>query len=103
MRERRAYVVLAGLSLLAAALSLLAGVHYEGAQLAALRRAVLASCAFAADIGSVPVPDRPRPSKLGVQLVADSRAQWRELGCPGRLPVPPGFAHWALVYHLPSS
>jgi hypothetical protein len=68
-----------------------------------LQAAVLASCGFAADVGSVPLPPSPRPSKLGVSLVADSRQQWRKLNCPGTLPMPPGFAHWAAVYHLPAS
>jgi hypothetical protein len=48
----------------------------------------------------VPLPDKPRPSRLGVSLVTDDRAQWRALHCPGTLPVPPGLAKWAAVYHL---
>ena len=72
------------------------------AQVARLQAAVLASCDFAADLGTAPLPAAPKPGKLGVKLVADSRAQWRKLDCPGSLPVPPGFAHWATVYHLPA-
>ena len=82
-----------------------AALHREQGTLAQavgkLQTALLASCAFAADVGSVPIPPRPVPSKLGISLVADSRAQWRELHCPGNLPAPPGFARWAAFYDLP--
>jgi len=99
VKGRYPFVVLAILALL------LSGGNYffTNTEVGKLQTSVLASCAFAADIGTVPIPAKPRPSKLGVQLVADSRAQWRKLGCPGSLPVPPGFARWAAVYHLPSS
>lgn len=70
------------------------------AQQAQLQSQQQAACAFAADVGSVPLPDAPRPTKLGVSLVVDSRAQWRKLHCPGTLPVPPGLAKWAAYYHL---
>jgi hypothetical protein len=70
------------------------------AQQAQLRVQQLAACGFARDLGSVPLPDKPRPSRLGVSLVTDDRAQWRALHCPGTLPVPPGLAKWAAVYHL---
>lgn len=80
-------------------------VHAQQAQLRAeqaqLRAQQLAGCGFARDLGSVPIPDKPRPGKLGVSLVTDSRAQWRALHCPGTLPVPPGLAHWAAYFHLP--
>lgn len=72
-------------------------------QVAKLQRAVLSSCAFAADVGSAPVAAGPggKASELGVSIVADSRAQWRQLGCPGHLPPPqPSFAKWARYYHL---
>jgi hypothetical protein len=68
--------------------------------IAQLRVQQLAACGFARDLGSVPLPDKPRPSRLGVSLVTDDRAQWRALHCPGTLPVPPGLAKWAAVYHL---
>jgi len=103
-----AFAALALLCLLLSGAALLLAVHYDNVQQAAgqrevarLQTAVLASCAFAADLGTVPLPPEPKPSKLGVQLVADSRAQWRKLGCPGSLPVPSGFARWAAYYHLP--
>jgi len=72
----------------------------QAATIRQLRAQQLAGCAFARDLGTVPVPDKPRPSKLGISLVTDSRAQWRGLHCPGTLPVPPGLAKWAAVYHL---
>lgn len=65
-----------------------------------LQKQLQASCASAADIGSVPLQASPKPSKLGVSLVVDFRAQWRKLDCPGSLPVPPGLARWAAYYHL---
>jgi hypothetical protein len=71
-----------------------------------LRTAVLASCAFAADLGGAPVTTQPgiRPSRLGISIVADSRAQWHHLGCPGRLAPPaPSFVKWARFYHLEAS
>jgi hypothetical protein len=73
------------------------------ATIAQLRAQLQASCAFAADVGSVTLPDSPRPSRLGVSIVTDSRAQWHELHCPGTLPVPPGLGRWARYYDLPAS
>lgn len=75
----------------------------QAAVIAQLRAQLLASCAFADDLGTAPLPASPKPGKLGVKLVADSRQQWRQLRCPGTLPVPPGLARWAAFYHLPSS
>lgn len=71
--------------------------------IAQLRTQLMASCAFAADIGGAPLPDSPKPGKLGVSIVVDSRAQWRALHCPGQLPVPRGLAKWAAYYHLDGS
>ena len=72
-----------------------------------LRAAVQSECAFAADVGSAPVvtPNvSAKPSKLGVSIVADSRVQFRRLGCPGHLAPPqPSFVKWARFYDLPSS
>lgn len=71
-----------------------------------LRVAVLASCRFAADRGAAPVTAAVGmwPSRLAVEEVADSRQQWRALGCPGRLAPPqPSFTHWARVYGLPAN
>ena len=72
-------------------------------QVAKLQRAVLSSCAFNADLGGAPIVTGPggKASELGVSIVADSRAQWRQLGCPGHLPPPqPSFTRWARYYHL---
>lgn len=80
-----------------------ASILYSAHQISQLERQQQASCAFAADVGSVPLPDSPRPSKLGVSLVADSRAQWRELHCPGVLSPSPGLTKWAAYYELPAS
>ena len=83
-----------------------ANLFFTSSQVSTLRAAVLASCAFAADLGSAPVAPSPavKPSKLGVTIVADSRQQWRKLGCPGQLAPPaPSFAKWARYYHLPDT
>lgn len=72
-------------------------------QVAKLQRAVLSSCAFAADVGSLPVtvPPGAKASELGVSIVADSRSQWRQNGCPGHLAPPqPSFVRWAHYFHL---
>jgi hypothetical protein len=110
---KRAVVMLFVLSLALSAANLLfanaqarrqdATIAQLRAQEAQLRSQQLAGCAFAADLGGVPIPGKPRPSRLGVSLVTDSRMQWRALHCPGTLPMPPGLAHWAAVYHLPAS
>ncbi len=97
---RRAVAVLAVLMLTLGAGDL----FFTASEVKSLRAAVLASCAFAADLGGAPFPAAPRPSKLGVTIVADSRAQWRHLGCPGKLAPPaPSFVTWARFYHLPDS
>lgn len=76
---------------------------YSWAQTGHLRAQQLAACAFARDLGSAPLPASPRPSKLGVSIIADSRAWWHANNCPGDLPASPGLAHWEAVYHLPAS
>ena len=44
-----------------------------------------------------------KASKIGIAAIADSRAAFRGLGCPGQLEQPgPSFSHWAKVYGLPS-
>jgi hypothetical protein len=68
---------------------------------AQLRRQQLASCAGAADLGSIPLADKPPPSRFVIRLLTDNRGQWHELGCPGALPVPPGLAKWAAHYGIP--
>lgn len=99
---RRAIVILFALMVLLAA----ANLFFTASEVHGLRAAVLASCAFAADLGGAPVVTAPggKASRLGVSIVADSRAQWRHLGCPGHLaPAAPSFARWARFYHLPDS
>jgi hypothetical protein len=99
---RRAVVVLFALMLMIGG----ADLFFTASEVGKLRAAVLASCAFAADLAGAPIVTSPpvRPSKLGVTIVADSRAQWRNLGCPGHLAPPaPSFVKWARFYHLPAS
>lgn len=76
-------------------------------EVSAVRGAVKAECHFNYDLGGVPITVNPATGKasvLGVKIVADSRAAWRGLGCPGRLPSPsPSFVKWALYYHLPAN
>ncbi|HEV2376226.1 MAG TPA: hypothetical protein VGS19_29160 [Streptosporangiaceae bacterium] len=64
-----------------------------------------AQCKFDYDLSGVPISINPatgQASLLGVKIVADSRAAWRGLGCPGRLARPsPSFVKWARFYHLP--
>lgn len=74
-----------------------------------LHAAVLKLCQFNADLGNAaadPVTLNPathKASELGIQILADSRAAWRGLGCPGALQAPsPSFTHWAREYHLPA-
>lgn len=99
---RRAVVTLFILSLLLAGTNL----FFTSSQVHRLQAAVQASCQFAADLGSAPVVASPggKASRLGVSIVADSRQQWRKLGCPGRLTPPqPSFVQWARYFHLPST
>jgi len=98
---RRAAAVLVLLTLALAGSNL----FFTASEAAKLRAGVLASCAFAADLGGAPFPSSPaKVSRLGVAIVADSRAQWRHLGCPGQLAPPqPSFVRWARYYHLPDS
>lgn len=80
-----------------------ANLWFTASEVDRVRGAVLASCAFAADVGSAPVAVAPggKASELGVAIVADSRAQWRRLGCPGHLAPPqPSFIRWARYYGL---
>jgi hypothetical protein len=107
---RYPFVVLALLSLLVGAFAIWYGVHYtqrtasaQDATITQLRTQLQASCAFAADVGSVALPASPRPSRLGVLIVSDARSQWRKLHCPGSLAPAPGLARWAAYYHLPGS
>jgi hypothetical protein len=97
---RRAFAVLSVIVLMVGA----ASIFFTAGEAARLRAGVLASCAFAADLGGAPFPASAKVSKLGVSIVADSRAQWRHLGCPGHLAPPaPSFVKWARFYHLPDS
>jgi len=69
--------------------------------IAQLRRQLLASCDSTADLGSIPLPASPPPSRIAVKLITDNRAQWFANGCPGSLPVPPGLAAAATRYGIP--
>ena len=80
-----------------------ANLLFTTSQVDTLRAQQQAACAFAADLGSAPFPSSPRPSKLGVSIVADSRSQWRKLHCPGTLPVSPGLIKWGHFYRIPVS
>lgn len=99
-RRLRSFLVVALAAVLTGAAAFAAAVIYANVTEGQLRQQQLAGCAFAADIGTLPVTGTPRPSRLAVSLVADSRAQWRGLHCPGTLPVPPGLERWAAYYHL---
>lgn len=79
-------------------------------QQARLHAAVLKLCQFNADLGDAaadPVTLNPathKASELGIQILADSRAAWRGLGCPGHLRHPsPSFIRWARAYDLPAN
>lgn len=97
-----------GFTVLAVVVFLLAGANllFTAREVNQLRLAVLSSCTFAADLGSVPLTVNPKTgeaSELGVKIVADSRTEWRGLGCPGQLAPPaPSFVKWARYYHLSS-
>jgi len=71
------------------------------ATIAQLRRQLLASCNAAADLGTVPLPAKPPPSRLAVKIVTDNRAAWYGNGCPGSLPVPAGLAQAAARWGIP--
>lgn len=99
---RRAFALLAVLMLVTGVAAVLSSIAYANYTVAQLRSQQLAGCAFAAHLGSAALPDRPRPGRLGVQLVTDSRAQWRALHCPGSLPPGTGLVKWAHFYRLPA-
>lgn len=100
------FVILAVAMLAVGVASLTASVAYARMTAQSLQAQLLASCDFAADVGAAPITVAPsgKASELGVKIVADSRSQWRRLGCPGTLAPPePSFARWAAYYHLPAS
>lgn len=65
-----------------------------------------AMCQFDVHLGTAPLPLPARaamPTRLGVTIIADARAAFRQAGCTGRLPPPdPSFARWAKFYKLPA-
>lgn len=77
----------------------------QAATVAQLREQLLAACGSAGDLGSIPIPQKPKPSRLAISLVTNNRLQWRALHCPGSLPTAAslGLARWAAYYHLPAS
>ena len=111
------FVIVAGAALLAAAAAVAVVIVYvnvttgqlraqartQAATIAQLRRQQLAACNATADLGTVPLPAKPPPSRFAVRIVTDNRAQWYGLGCglPGSLPVPPGLAAAAARYGIP--
>ena len=101
MGRQRAYVILV---LLCLAVGVVAWKHADQVG-SRLQTEIQSSCASAVSVGTAPVvpPHGGQPSKLGVTIVSNFRQQWHTLHCPGSLPQPPGFAHWAAVYHLPAS
>lgn len=100
-RPRSPYAVLAVIVFLLAGANLL----FTARDVNQLRGAVLASCHFNADLGTVPVSVNPKTgqaSLLGVSIVSDARVAWHRLGCDGRLAAPaPSFVRWARFYKLP--
>ena len=115
-------IVIVGAALLAGVGSLLASVAYASssahrlnsqartqaatierldATIARLRRQQLTGCNAAADLGTVPLPAKPPPSRLAVKIVTDNRAAWYGNGCPGSLPVPAGLAQAAARWGIP--
>lgn len=63
-----------------------------------------ASCAFYRDLAPLPVTVGPdgKASRLGVQIVSDSRSAFIGEDCPGRLPAPAAsFVRWAALYGIP--
>lgn len=78
-----------------------ASVIYANSTFGKLQQQQRAACGSAADLGSVPIPDKPVPSRLAISLVTDNRAAWYGLGCGASLPVPPGLAKWAAHYRIP--
>jgi hypothetical protein len=71
-----------------------------------LTRNGTAACSFYRDLAGLPVTilaTTGRPSELGMSIIANSRAAYRDLGCQGPLPPPsPSFTHWASYYRLPA-
>lgn len=98
---RRAIIYLFTLTVVLAGLNL----FWTSREVGRVRAAVVASCGFAAALSSAPLAVNPKTGKaslLAVKIVADSRAQWLGLGCPGRLPPPsPSFVKWAKAYGQP--
>jgi hypothetical protein len=73
--------------------------------LALEQKQIRADCGFYLHLSGLPVTDPPGPgdpSRLGVQIISDSRASFTGHGCPGHLPAPDAsFVKWAGFYHLP--
>ncbi|HEX7995896.1 MAG TPA: hypothetical protein VF506_18405 [Streptosporangiaceae bacterium] len=70
----------------------------------------LTQCQFNRDLGNLAKvkvalnPKTHKASKVGIAIVADSRAAFRGLGCRGELDKPgPSFIHWARIYKLPAN
>lgn len=79
---------------------------YTAANTQRLTREVRSQCRFDGDLAGVPITLNPathQASKLGVEIISDSRVAWHQAGCPGRLAPPsPSFTRWARFYRLPT-
>lgn len=71
---------------------------------ARLEQQVRADCGWYEHISGLPItfpPGAVRPTRLGVQLIVDSRIAWTGHGCPGKIPPPdPSLLKWAAYYHI---
>lgn len=98
----RAFVIL---SVITVALTFTTWYH-GNTQAGRLTREVQSQCRFDGDLAGLPVALNPathQASKLGVQIVSDSRVAWLLAGCPGKLAPPsPSFTRWAKFYRLPT-
>lgn len=59
-----------------------------------------AECSFFHDIGTVPLPNVPKPSKLAVSLVSHSIGAYTGLGCGSAVKIDPRLSYWEHYYHI---
>ena len=67
------------------------------------QKQIHADCGFYGHLSGLPVTLGPdgKASRLGVQIISDSRGAFLGHGCPGTLPPPSSsFEKWAAYYHL---
>ena len=73
-------------------------------QIARQQNEITVACGFFTDLASLPVTPAPtvkRPTRLGVSIVADSRATAKAFGCPVIPPPTDSLRKWAAYYHIP--